>query len=191
MKPEPSLKLYKLSDPMNSRNVIDAYKSLSNEEIKEQLKHNSLPFAVLCFNLIGDFNMSCVIRSANALGAREVFYFGEKRFDRRGAVGCQNYIDINHLKSWKELLDLTKKYSLIGLEQTDRSVDISQFKWDTKLPPCIVIGEEGCGLMKEVLELCDNSVEIKQRGSVRSMNVASAFSICAYDFASKYNRRIE
>lgn len=182
----PSIKIYKTLDVFSSRNVIDEYKSLSNEEIKEKINENSLPFAVLMFQLVGDFNFGSVIRSSNALGAREVFYFGERKYDRRGTVGCHNYSQPIYLKSYKELLDLKSKYSFVALEQSDRSVDLAKFNWQTRLPPCILVGEEGCGLSNDIINLCDYCVEIKQRGSIRSLNAASAFTVCAYDFASKY-----
>jgi len=168
------------------RNVIDKYKGVSTEEIKRDIKSNSLPFSVLMFNLVHDFNFGSVIRSANALGAREVFYFGEKRFDRRGAVGTYNYIDVNYLASYADFLCLKNRYSLVGLEQSSRSVPLNKFNWATDLQPLILIGEENLGLSSDVLDICDHIIEIPQRGSVRSINAAVAASICMFDFISKY-----
>ena len=179
-------KSYKEINPLDSRNVINKYKGLSNEEIKANVKNNSLPFAVLMFNLVQDFNFGSVIRSANALGAREIFYFGEKRFDRRGATGTYKYIDVHYLSSYGEFLNLKNEYSFVALEQNEKSIMLHKFDWKTSKKPLILIGEENCGLSSDIIEICDHIVEIPQRGSVRSINAAVAASICMFDFASKY-----
>ena len=63
---------------------FDKYKKLTKwttELIKDDLKKNAFPFAVLMENFMGDFNIGTVIRSANAFGASEVFYLGDDRRD--------------------------------------------------------------------------------------------------------------
>lgn len=183
------IKTYKEINPLDSRNVLDKYKGWTNEEIKKSVKKNSLPFAILMFNLIQDFNFGSLIRSANALGAREVFYFGEKRFDRRGAIGTYNYIDVTYLGSYGDFLKLREEYSFVALEQNERSVQLNHFDWRTDRKPLILLGEESCGLSTDVIDLCDHVVEIPQRGSVRSINAAVAASICMFDFISKYESK--
>jgi tRNA G18 (ribose-2'-O)-methylase SpoU len=49
-------------------------------------------------------------------------------------------------------------------------------------------GEEGTGLSKETMELCDIVVHITQYGSVRSLNVGTASGIAMYDFINKLNK---
>jgi len=64
--------------------------------------------------------------------------------------------------------------------------DVKQLKdYDWKPNSLLVLGEEGCGIAPEVLELLDHRVEIPSLGSVRSLNVASAASIAMYDYVSK------
>jgi len=162
------------------RNVIDEYKSLSNEEIGRVIAEKSLPFAVLMEHWEQDFNIGTLLRNANALGAREVFYVGTKQWDRRGAVGVQNYTKLRHLTSVHELQD---RYSFVALEQTEGSVSLTKFVWPEN--PLIVIGSESLGISAETLALCPYRVVIEQRGSVRSMNAASASTVAMYDFITK------
>src|ERR1700722_4629062 len=79
------------------RNVRDDLKSFSTEEIKNKLEKSSFPYAVCFEQWQGDFNMSSGVRNANAFGSREVYYIGKRRWDRRGAVGTQNYTNVKHL----------------------------------------------------------------------------------------------
>lgn len=168
-----------------TRNVTDEFKSIPTEEIKRIVKERTLPFAVLMVNTQGDYNLGTVLRTGNALGAREIFYYGRKRWDRRGACGVMNYSDLIFLPNFEDIVALKSKYRFVGLEQNERSQNLRayQFKPNT----LIVAGEENCGLSSEVLDLCDDVVEIKQRGSVRSMNVGVAAGIAMFECAGKLN----
>lgn len=167
-----------------SRNVRDQYKSLPNEEIKQRLQATAFPFAVLMSQIEGDFNFSCVIRSANNFNASKVYYYGNRRYDKRAAVGCGNYQDVIHLPTLESIKALKEQYVFVGLE--NNVGDVKQLKdYDWKPNSILVLGEEGCGIAPEVLELLDHRVEIPSLGSVRSLNVASAASIAMYDYVSK------
>lgn len=166
------------------RNVIDDYKALSNEEIKKKVEENRLPCAILMTHINIDYNLGSVLRIGNCLGAK-VFYYGQKRWDKRGAVGVWNYSPITYLSSLEEVRKLKEHYSFVALEQTQNSVLLPSFKWPKQ--PLIVLGEESSGLqaVPEIFQLADHFVEIKQRGSVRSLNVSTACAIAVYDFSAK------
>lgn len=167
----------------DTRNVLDKYKGLSEEEIRKDVKENSFPFAFCMQQIQGDFNISNVLRSGNAFGVREAFYFGNKKWDRRGAVGVHHYTPFTYLKTLDDLIALKEKYVFVAIEQTSRAVEITDFEWpDNTL---MIFGEESCGISKEVLAISDQEVIIPQFGSVRSLNAASAASIAMWDYVSK------
>ncbi len=164
---------------------MDEYFFWTNDLIREDLQKKALPFSVLMGQLQGDMNISSVFRNGNAFGVSEVFYYGKKQYDRRGCVGIQNYTKITHLKSLEDVKKLKEKYTFVALEQSPKAIELSTFKWPTK-PFLIVVGEEGPGIMPDLLELCEQIVYIKQIGSVRSINVSSASAICMHDHMIKY-----
>lgn len=167
-------------------NVVDEFKGLTVDEIRVELKKRALPFAVCMGNIQGDFNFSTLIRNANAFGAQEVFYFGKKKWDRRGAQGTYKYTDVTYLDSIEQLKTLQNQYTLIGVDNVQGSVSLHDFVWPVN--PLMIFGEEACGLSEEVLSLCSFVVEIPQRGSVRSINVGCASSVVMYDYAAKIKR---
>lgn len=169
------------------RNVVDEFKSLSNEEIIKVVDERSHNFAVMMTQIAGDFNFSSLVRSANFLGAKEIFYYGKKKWDRRGSTGSYLYKKITYLKEFDELASLKEKYNFIALENNiDRKCeDLRNFKWPTNKPNLIIIGEESCGLQDKFLDLCDYFVYISGRGSIRSLNAAVAGSIAMQDLVSK------
>ena len=154
-----------------SRNVVDRYKSWSTESIKKDLQRNSNPFAVCMEHWQGDFNISTLMRNANAFNAR--------------TVGSHHYIHFTHLqRGIPELLALKERYTIIGIENNvSNTHKLSKFDWlSLEKPPLMLFGEEGVGLTKESLELTDYCIEIPQYGSVRSLNVGTSSGIIMYDY---------
>lgn len=169
-----------------TRNVIDEFKTLSDEEIRVQIAKKSNGFAVLMTHVEGDFNIGSAIRSANFHGASEFFYYGKKKIDRRGAVGVYKYTPVKHLNSWDDLNILKDRYTFVGFENNvPGAVPLYDFDWKLEKTPCIIVGEEGKGIQEDVMKLCDILVEIPNFGSVRSLNVGTASSIAMYDYISK------
>lgn len=169
--------------------IFQRYKGLSVEEIKGKLTAKAFPYAVLMENWQGDFNLSQCVRNANAFGAKEVYYIGKKRYDKRGAVGTYNYTDVKYLSSTKELVALKNKYTFIGVDNIAGSVPIEDF--EHKDNSLFLFGEEGCGLTPDVIKLCDELISITQHGSVRSLNAGCSSGIVLYDYTRKYGRKHE
>ena len=168
-------------------NVTDEYKSWSVEEIKQDLRSRAHPYAVLMEHWKGDFNISTMIRNANAFNASQVFYIGRKHFDRRGTVGTHHYVDLNYLNNCDDLLRLKEKYVFVALDNNlDCCVPVETFEWpDNTL---MIFGEEGEGISPLLLKHCDFCVNIAQFGSVRSLNVGTSSGIAMYDYITKHYR---
>jgi len=167
-------------------NVIDRFKGLTVSQIKQELRTQAPRAAILMGQIEGDFNISNIIRSANSFGIVDIFYFGRKKFDKRGCVGSHHYVNIKFL-SLDEIKELKHKYVFVGLENNiDEAVPIQDFNW----PPnsLICLGEEGNGIPKFLLDMLDFKVEIPSFGSVRSMNVASAGAIAMYSYINSVER---
>ena len=172
-----------------TRNVIDEFKSLPDEDIRQRLIEKSKGFAVLMTHVEGDFNIGSAIRSANFHGAREFFYYGRRKMDRRGAVGTYKYTPVTFLETREKLLELKDRYTFVGFENNvPGTVSLYDYDWKMDKPPCIVVGEECNGIQEEVMSLCDVLVEIPNFGSVRSLNVGTAASIAMFDYNSKTRR---
>ena len=166
------------------RNVIDEFKSLTEEEIKYKLQSTAFPYAVLMENWINDFNISSCFRNANAFNAREVFYVGDKKIDRRGMQGVHNYMDITFLSTISDLYELKNKYIFVGIDNITGAVPLDTFEWQPNT--LMILGSEGVGLTPEIINVCNSVVYIKQYGSVRSLNAATASGIVMNDFINKF-----
>jgi tRNA G18 (ribose-2'-O)-methylase SpoU len=164
-------------------NVQDHFKDKTTEEIRQTLRETASPFSILIENVIGDFNISTIIRNANGFNAREVFYIGEKRFDKRGCCGVQHYKDIQFIPTVDDLIKLKEKYRFVGLDNVAGSVSMQTYKW--KPNTLIIVGSEGVGITPTTQALCDDIVSIPMFGSVRSFNVGTASGIAMYSFINQ------
>lgn len=167
-------------------NVVDKYRGWETDLIREDVQKNTFPYAVLMEQWQGDFNIGTLVRNANAFGAREVFYIGKRKWDRRGSVGTYHYTSITHLNDYSELLALKNKYRFIGVDCVPGSIPMETYMWGPET--LLLFGEEGTGLTENTLKLCENVVHITQFGSVRSLNAGTASGIAMYDLLRKIGK---
>ena len=168
------------------RNVMDHFKDMPDEEIKEELQKTAHPFAVCMEQWQGDFNIGTLIRNANAFNAERVFYLGRKRYDRRGTVGTHHYVNLQYLDGGHDQLEaLSSEYTLVGIDNNvpEKTHKLGEFDWNMlSKPPLMIFGEEGAGLTQRTINMCSILVEIPQYGSVRSLNVGTSSGVLMYDF---------
>ena len=165
------------------RNVEDRYRYWTMDAIREDIKGRSLPFEVAIENLGHDFNIGSIVRTANALGVARVHIVGRRRWNRRGAMVTDRYLEVDHVDSARALADScwSRGLVLVGVDNVPGSLPLES----TRLPPraCLVFGEESNGLSEEMIDLCECVVKISQRGSTRSMNVGHAAAIVMWEHA--------
>lgn len=161
------------------RNVREHYKTMTQQEIFEDRQSRTLPFVVVLMNLTGDFNKSTAIRTANNFLAQEVVLVGNRKWDRRGAVGTHNYMTVSHSADILDVCNRFLEWEWVAVEQTNDAIDVSDYLWSPKT--VLLFGEEELGLDEETLSYCDNVVSIPTAGTVRSLNVGVASGIVMHE----------
>lgn len=174
-----------------SRNIIDVYAYWKHEAIMADLDTKRNNFYVLCSNLYNDFNISTVIRNANAFLSKKVIVYGSRKFDRRGTVGTHHYTHFQHVATKSGLTDFllqNKFHRIVGIDNVDGARSMPKYDWgrpNQSQDVLMIFGQEQSGIPQNLLDLCDDVVYIPQYGSVRSLNVGTASGIAMYDFCSK------
>lgn len=181
------------TNPFDPRNVRDCFKGKSNEFIQDELNKTKSELVLCLSNEIRDMNLSSCIRSANSFNIDHVVMTGRRNYDRRGAVGAQNYIEVKYAESL--LLTVVdyrlKGYHIVALEYDENypMTEVTEYQWQPKT--LMICGEEGRSISDEILRLSTTSppildiVYIPMMGTVRSLNLASAASIAMYDYYTK------
>ena len=165
---------------LDNRNVVDHYKYWNEDAIRASLDTKRFPFIVVCENFDKDFNISTVVRNCNAFTGKEIWIVGNRKWDRRGAVGTHNYEHVCHAPSITDVVNKYPDYRVVCCEAYPQAVDIRTYEWHEK--SILVFGQESIRVTDEALNLADDIVYIPQFGSTRSLNVGCASAIAMYSY---------
>jgi tRNA G18 (ribose-2'-O)-methylase SpoU len=135
-------------------------------------------------------NLGSIARSAAALGINSCLLpkQGPHPFGRRALRVSMGHMALLKTHLYDNIVSTLKAlkimgYTLYGAEITKNSIPLSKITINKKW--VLLMGHEGHGLSKEVLELCDYIVHIEMMPNIKSFNVAVASSILMYTFSQK------
>ena len=188
----------------SEKNVPDHLKHLSVPELKQITAEHTFPFWVMTFNVLGDMNVSTVIRSAHLLGAEQCVVFGRRKIDNRGLVGAANYTPVDKVWGVDENLHLQvptfvnycESNHVLPVFVEQGGTNVFDQDWRHLQLECeqkhkkimLVLGTERDGIPTPVLEAGINLggcvVSIPQRGVIRSHNLSMAFALVASQMVS-------
>ncbi len=166
------------------RNLRDEYKGMANEDVFEALAQKRSGLEVAIENVTHDFNAGTIVRSANNFNVAKVHIVGRKKYNRRGAMCTDKYLEIVY---WPETKDFIQDQKVRGRElvaienNTERARPLAEKKF--KDETTLVFGGESDGLGEEILAAADDVREIESLGSTRSVNVGVAAGIAMYEWA--------
>ena len=170
----------------DTRNLIDEYKGLSNEEVFDRLAKKRSALEVAIENVTHDFNAGTIVRNANNFNAAKVHIIGKKKYNRRGAMCTDKYLEICHWDTVDEFVadQKARGREIVAIENHVPGVkplEVKKFTQNTTL----VFGGESDGMTPELLKACDDIREITSFGSTRSVNVGVASGIAMYEWAKQ------
>lgn len=167
----------------DTRNLIDKLKGLSNEEVKARLEECRNELEVAIENVLHDFNAGTIVRSANNFNVAKLHIVGRRKYNRRGAMCTDKYLEIVYWASVAEFLaeQRARGREVVAIENnTPRAKRLSEKKLVKKTT--LVFGSESDGLSSEMLEKVDDVRLIESFGSTRSVNVGVAAGIAMYEW---------
>ena len=106
------------------------------------------------------------------------------------ALGSQDSVQWEYVKDPVEIVSelKSKGVKICALEQTDKSRAHYSLTKDS-FPLCLIIGNEITGVNKNLIDLCDFSIEIPQYGIKQSLNVAVAYGVSIFELRRLYDTK--
>lgn len=160
-----------------------------------QSKEQHFPITIICDDIKTPENVGMIFRAAEAFGVENIVLCGETSTlpnpkIRKTARSCEKLVTWKFRPNILEYLDQlqAENYTIIALEITNNSKDISNFNFNTKRPIALVLGSESHGISDLVLNKCPYSVAISMYGKNSSLNVATATSIALYEITNQLIR---
>jgi len=166
----------------DTRNLVDKFKGMSNEDIVAELDKSRVPLEVAIENLAHDFNIGTVVRNANAFNMARVHIIGKRKYNRRGAMVTDKYLHMDHFATVDEFIADAHARGM-KVVAVDNNRPESKPLQQTKLVPnsILVFGSESDGISQELLDKADQAFYIEQLGSTRSINVGCASAVAMYE----------
>ena len=165
----------------DTRNLIDRFKGMENEQVKDELSKSRTGLEIAIENIEHDFNIGSIVRTANSFNVSKVHIIGKKKYNRRGAMCTDKYLEIVHHGSLEDFLKTQKNRELVAIENNVPAaapLHKKVFLENTTL----LFGSENSGISSELLEKATDVRYIESFGSTRSVNVGAAAAIAMYEW---------
>ncbi|WP_371370703.1 TrmH family RNA methyltransferase [Sporomusa aerivorans] len=147
---------------------------------------NKLPLLVILDGIQDPGNVGTIIRTADAAGCTGVIalkgsadvYAGKTV---RAAMGSLFHLPIVEGVSAAELVTILNKFQINLLATGLQKKSVLYYQANFNRPVCIILGNEGQGVSKEMLEAADACLNIPLAGQAESLNVSVAAGIILYE----------
>ena len=147
---------------------------------------------VVLDNIRSVHNVGSLFRTCEGAGVSKLYLCGvtpapKDRFGRdrsdlaKVALGTENIVPWEEASDTKTCITKLKNegYVIVAVEQDARSKDFKTF--EKKEKTAFVFGEETKGLTKELLDMCDEILEIPMQGEKESLNVSVSAGIILFN----------
>ena len=152
---------------------------------------------IIAHNIRSTHNVGAIFRTAEGFGIEKVILSGYTPYPKipldsrlphiaekltsqvhKTALGAEEMVPFEYVE-YPKLAELKKSgYRVVGLEQTPRATMLPDYQPSEKI--ALLLGEEVEGIPDDLLEECDDIIEIPMRGKKESYNVSVATGIALY-----------
>jgi tRNA G18 (ribose-2'-O)-methylase SpoU len=161
---------------------------LARKSIGEYRHSEKSAFVIVLDNVRSHNNVGSVFRTADAFLTKKIFLCGitakpPHRDIQKTALGATESVEWSYHPSTIEAIRGLKDegYIIIGIEQTEGSVELQKVKIEKGQKYALIFGHEVNGVDQKVLDLCHMCVEIPQFGTKHSFNIAVSAGIILWE----------
>lgn len=164
--------------------TVKSYVSI--EDILQIAKsRDEAPLIVVCDEISDPHNLGAIIRTAECAGAHGIIIpkrrsAGVTAIVSKTSAGAVEYMAVARVPNISSALSELKKAG-VWVYGADAGGEAEIWQTDLKGPAALVIGSEGAGLSRLVLENCDFKVRIPMVGKISSLNASVSASVILYE----------
>ena len=152
-------------------------KRITIEEFKKTTKNKVV---VILDNVRSAQNVGSIFRTSDAFLVEKIYLCGitpppPSNEIRKTALGATKSVEWEYQTNTYDVVRLLKQkgYNIVGVEQAEKSTSLENFKIDK--PTAFIFGHEVEGIDQNIINECDEVLEIEQFGTKHSLNI----SVCA------------
>lgn len=161
--------------------------SLKRSTLDTLDKVKKLPVYVVLNSIRSNYNVGSIFRTSDGVMIEKLYLCGytpcpPKKEVLKTALGSTESVKWEYVKDARMVINELKYkgIKIVALELTEKSFLYYQIT-KNDFPLCLVVGNEISGVAQELLDLCDQSIEIPQYGIKQSLNVAVAYGIAVFE----------
>lgn len=173
------------------------FRKLSNIELnrldaEEYKRARKLPVTVVLDNVRSQHNIGSAFRTSDAFLVEKVVLCGICAVPptpeiHKSALGAEFSVEWEYrddaVMAVTELRDAG--YTIVGVEQTENSTSLEDLKVEEGKRYALVFGNEVKGVNQQVIDMCDECLEIPQWGTKHSLNVSVSAGVVLWEFCKK------
>jgi len=162
------------------------------KEQLEKVKKTRQEIYIVLDNVLDTYNIGSIFRLADAVGVKKIFLCAGSETPpnhkiKKASVGTWQWVEWEYfaytMSAISNLKSQIPNIKIVAIELDKRSVPYDSFEY--KLPIVLVVGHESDGISKEVLDMCDEIVQLPQLGINKSLNVMVTLGIVLYKVIEK------
>ncbi len=165
---------------------------LKRISVGEFKKAQKIPVCLVLDNIRSMNNIGSVFRTSDAFRIEKILLCGitakpPHRDINKTALGADKSVDWQYHEDVLEAARALKKdkYKVIGIEQTDNSIELNNYKIENTTKYALVFGNEAFGISNELLPELDLCLEIPQFGTKHSLNISVCAGLVIWEFWKK------
>ncbi len=144
---------------------------------------------VLLNDVRSALNIGSIFRSSDAFGVSKIWLTGicacpPNKEIQKTALGASETVEWSYKNNPLEVINELKNegFEILAIEQSSLSVSLNSFTPNISKNYLLILGNEVDGVNSEVLDLCENHLEIPQFGEKKSLNVSVSAGIVLWHF---------
>ena len=151
-------------------------------------KRNEKPLIVIADDINDPHNLGAIIRSAEGAGAHGVIIPKRRSASvtpvvAKASAGASSWLPIVKAANLSQTIEALKERGVWIYAADADGEDYASLDYDS--PAALIVGSEGDGISKLLLEKSDFVVSLPMRGQVNSLNVSCAAAVMLYKMTEK------
>lgn len=160
--------------------------------LEQYARQPKFPVTLVLDNLRSAFNVGSIFRTADTTRLQRIVTCGytahppHPRLDKT-ALGTLDYVETTHIDDTRQAIDQLRDegVAIWGLETTSGSRSYTEVRYPK--PVALVLGNEALGIERDVLQACDELIEVPVFGYKNSLNVACAAAVVAFEVLRQWD----
>jgi tRNA G18 (ribose-2'-O)-methylase SpoU len=146
---------------------------------------------VRSLNNVGSFFRTCDAFAVDVLALCGITGSPPDREIHKTALGAEQTVPWIHFNTTPEAVNRLREegYTPVAVEQVEGAVMLDHFRPDPAKRYALVFGNEVDGVDQQVIDLCDEAIEIPQAGTKHSLNVAVSGGVVLWPFFCAFRKQ--